>query len=79
VVTQVSFPLPLPFIFTASGNVLTTPSLPVEDFTVVLRPRVTTLRVTGDRTQILKRELRTDSVQGNRRLQVRRESRLTTA
>ena len=78
-VTPVYFPLPLPFIFTASGNVLNTPSLPVEDFTVVLRPRVTTLRVTGSRTQILKRELRTDTVQGQRRLQVRRESRLTTA
>ena len=78
-ITRVYFPLPFPFIFTASGNVLTTTPEPVEDLTVVLRPEVKTHVVAGDSTKILKREIRTHTVKGQRHVQVRRQSRMTTA
>jgi hypothetical protein len=79
VITRVYFPLPFPFIFTASGNVLTTAPEPVEDLTLVLRPEVKTHLVAGDSKKILKPEIRTHTVQGQRYLKVRRQSRMTRA
>lgn len=73
------FPLPFPFIFTASGNAETTPPHPIDAYTHVLRSELRSHIVDGYRVQALRRENRTELVEGTRVHGIRRESRLAVA
>jgi hypothetical protein len=78
-VTYRYFPLPLPFIFTAGGNVETTPTVPVAKYTFRLRREDRVQYVSGYRVQVLKNERRNEAVLGERAQLVRRENRLVKA